>query len=192
MKKSLAQINEENYQTIALYYSGVEDVELRDDQKEILDRWRTAHAILQKYPIKYVAAKMLKSRYPDISLEQARVDVQSATRLWNLSEKIDRDFLESWFLNTLLKEISNPGASEAVRARNLQTLGAWLKSQPPVEIDPHLMERNQINIIFNTDNRQVNISESELLKMKSSDREKLLASIPNNLTEEQAAEIINS
>ena len=192
MKKSLAQINEENYQAIALYYTGVENVELRDDQKAILERWRTAHAILRKYPVKYVAAKMLQSRYPDISLAQARVDVESATKLWNVSEKIDRDFLESWFMNTLLKEISNPGASEAVRARNLQTLGAYLKSQPPVEIDPHLMERNQINIVFSADNRQVTISESELLKMKSSDREKLLTSLPNNLTEEQAADIINS
>ena len=192
MKKSLAQINEENYEAIALYYTGIENVELRDDQKAILDRWRTAHSILRKYPIKYMAAKMLQSRYPEISLAQARVDVESATKLWNVSEKVDRDFLESWFVNTLLKEISNPGASEAVRARNLQTYGAWLKAQPPVEIDPHLMERNQINIIFNAGNQQVNISEPDLLKMKPSDREKLLMSVPNNLTEEQAAEIINS
>ena len=192
MKKSLAQTNEENYQAIALYYSGTTDVELRDDQKAVLERWRTAHAILRKYPRPYVAAKMLQSRYPDISLAQARVDVQSAARLWNVAEKVDRDFIEGWFVDTLLKEISNPGASEAVRAKNLQTLGAWLKAQPPVEIDPHLMERNQVNIIFQTDNRQVVYSEADILHLKPADREKLLTSMPHNLTEEQAAEILNS
>lgn len=192
MKKSLAQTNEENYQAIALYYSGTTDVELRDDQKAVLDRWRTAHAILRKYPRPYVAAKMLKSRYPQISLAQARVDVQSAARLWNVAEKVDRDFIEGWFVDTLLKEISNPGASEAVRAKNLQTLGAWLKAQPPVEIDPHLVERNQVNIIFQTDNRQVIYSEADILHLKPADREKLLTSMPHNLTEEQAAEILNS
>lgn len=192
MKKSLAQTNEENYQAIALYYSGTTDVELRDDQKAVLDRWRTAHAILRKYPRPYVAAKMLQSRYPEISLAQARVDVQSAARLWNVAEKVDRDFIEGWFVDTLLKEISNPGASEAVRAKNLQTLCAWLKAQPPVEIDPHLMERNQVNIIFQTDNRQVIYSEADILHLKPADREKLLTSMPHNLTEEQAAEILNS
>lgn len=192
MKKSLAQTNEENYQAIALYYSGTTDVELRDDQKAVLERWRTAHAILRKYPRPYVAAKMLQSRYPDISLAQARVDVQSAARLWNVAEKVDRDFIEGWFVDTLLKEISNPGASEAVRAKNLQTLGAWLKAQPPVEIDPHLMERNQVNIIFQTDNRQVVYTEADILHLKPADREKLLTSMPHNLTEEQAAEILNS
>ncbi len=192
MKKSLAQTNDENYQAIALYYSGTTDVELREDQKAILERWRTAHAILRKYPRPYVAAKMLQSRYPEISLAQARVDIQSATRLWNVSEKVDRDFIESWFVDTLLKEISNPGASEAVKARNLQTLGAWLKAQPPVEIDPHLVERNQINIVFNTDNRQIVYSEANIMRLKPADRERLLGSMPNSLTEAQAAEILNS
>ncbi|MCR5709661.1 MAG: hypothetical protein K6G79_04180 [Bacteroidales bacterium] len=192
MKKSLAQTNDENYQAIALYYSGTTDVELREDQKAILERWRTAHAILRKYPRPYVAAKMLQSRYPEISLAQARVDIQSATRLWNVSEKVDRDFIESWFVDTLLKEISNQGASEAVKARNLQTLGAWLKAQPPVEIDPHLVERNQINIVFNTDNRQIVYSEADIMRLKPADRERLLGSMPNSLTEAQAAEILNS
>lgn len=109
-----------------------------------------------------------------------------------MSEKVDRDFLESWFVDTLLREISNPGASEAIRAKNLQTLGTWLKSQPPVNIDPHLMERNQVNIIFQTDNRQIVYSEEDILHLKPADREKLLASMPHNLTEAQAAEILNS
>lgn len=192
MKKSLAQANEENYQAIALYYSGVSDVDLRDDQKAVLERWRTAHDLLRKYPRPHVAAKMLASRYPGISLAQARVDVQSAARLWNVAEKVDRDFLENWFVDALLREISNPGANEAVRARNLQTLGAWLKSRPPAEIDPRLVERNTVNITFNTDSRSVVIAESDLLRLKAADRERLLASVPNSLTEAQAAEILNS
>lgn len=192
MKKSLAQENEENYQAIALYYSGATDVELRDDQKAVLERWRTAHAILRKYPRPYVAAKILKSRYPEISLAQARIDIQSTAKLWNVTEKVDRDFLENWFVDTLMKEISNPGASEAVKAKNLQTLGAWFRSKPPVTIDPHLMERNQVNIIFQTDNRQIVYSEADILNLDPANREKLLTSIPHNLTEAQAAEIINS
>jgi len=192
MGKALAAINEEAYQAITLYYSGVEDVSLSDKQKEILERWRTAHSLLRKYPRPYIAAKMMRSRYPDLSIQQARLDVQYAARLWNVTEKADREFIENWFVDALLKEISNPGASEAVKAKNLQTLGSWLKNLPPVVIDPRLAERNQVNIVFNVDNREVNFTEAELLRLKLPDRERLLSSIPSSIDEAQAAEILES
>ena len=61
-----------------------------------------------------------------------------------------------------------------------------------MEIDPHLVERNQINIVFNTDNRQIVYSEADIMRLKPADRERLLGSMPNSLTEAQAAEILNS
>jgi hypothetical protein len=190
--KALSKINEENYQAIVLYCSGTDNVELSDTQKRILDRWREAHHILRKHPRKSVAAKMLQSLYPELSTQQAWLDVESAMRLWNLTEKQDREFLDIWYVNALLKEIENPASPPAVRAKNLQTLGAWLKNLPPVSIDPRLAEKNQVNIVFNVDNRSVNFTEAELLRLKLKDRERLLSSIPSNLDEAQAAEILES
>jgi len=192
MRKSLKETNDETYNAIALHYSGVETTELSDFQKQTLERWRVAHALLRNYPRAHVAARMLQSRFPEISLAQARVDVQSAARLWNAYDKMDREFLENWFVDRLLKEISDPSANEGVRSRNLQTLGSWLKNLPPVTVDPRLLEKNRVNIVFNMDNRQITLTEAEIMKLRPQDRERLIQSVPNTLDESQAADILSS
>ncbi|MDL2297251.1 hypothetical protein LJC37_04770, partial [Bacteroidales bacterium OttesenSCG-928-E04] len=67
----MEQLRESDFEAISLYYSTGESEALTDKQKEILDRLRTAHAILRKYPRKSVAALKLQARYPNISKEQA-------------------------------------------------------------------------------------------------------------------------
>lgn len=192
MKKSLATIQEENYEAIALYYSGRTDVNLSDAQKKILDRWRTAHTLLQQYPRKQICINMLVAKYPELSHEQARLDVEAAAKLWNMYNKTDREWLEQWFIDRLLKELSDKTCPPAIVAQNLKTLKDYIISAPPTTTDPRLVEKNNVNITFTINNHNISFKESELEKMSDNMRQRLLGAIPHEIGEEQAAEILNS
>jgi hypothetical protein len=192
MKPALAKIQEENFQAIALHYSGAGNTALSEAQKAILDRWRTAHALLHKYPRKQVCINMLRARYEGLSAEQARLDVEAAARLWNMYNKIDREFLEQWFIDRLLKELSDKTCPPAAIAQNLKTLKDYIVSAPPTTVDPRLVEQNNVSITFNIAGNNISFKEAELEKMSEKTRQKLLGAIPHEIGEEQAAEILNS
>lgn len=191
-KQTIDQLRENDFEAISLFYSTGESEGLTDKQKEILDRLRTAHAILRKYPRKSVAALKLQARYPSISREQAFIDVRNACRLWNKYDPVDRDFLEGWFLDWLMKEISNPATSDMARAKHLASLQKFLAQLPPVKLDPKLMESNQIYIQFNFRDKEFSLPESVLTKLPSDVRYQLMGNLQNEIGEDTAFEILNS
>ena len=192
-KKSIEQLREEDFNAISHYYTTGESTALTEKQQEILERLRTAHAILRKYPRKSVAALKLQARYPDLSREQAFSDIRNACRLWNKYDPVDRDFLESWFLDWLMKEIANPAGNDTARAKNMATLQKYLAQLPPVKIDPHLMESNQIFIQFNINGNSLTLPEELIAKLPAELRRQLLMDGSNaEIGEDTAYEIINS
>ena len=164
-RTSIEQIRENDFEAISEYYTTGSSTALTEQQQRILERLRTAHAVMRKYPRKSVAALKLQARFPEISREQAYCDIRNACRLWNKYDPVDRDFLEGWFLDSQL---------------------------PPQKIDPKLMEANQIFVQFNINNRQVSIPETVLMKLPADIRRQLLGSLDDEITEETACEIINS
>lgn len=191
-KKSIEQVREDDFAAISEYYTTGTSTALTEKQQEILERLRAAHAILRKYPRKSVAALKLQALYPNISREQAFVDIRNACRLWNKYDPVDRDFLEGWFLDWLMKEIANPAAGDTARAKNLSTLQKYLALHPPVKIDPKLMESNQIFIQFNINGRSMTLSEELIAKLPPELRRQLMDGANGEIGEDTAYEIINS
>lgn len=190
--RSIEQVREDDFNAISEYYTTGESTALSEKQQVILERLRTAHAILRKYPRKSVAALKLQARFPDISREQAFIDVRNACRLWNKYESVDRDFLEGWFLDWLMKEIANPAAGDTARAKNLSTLQKYLALHPPVQIDPKLMESNQIFIQFNVNGKSLTLSEQLIAKLPQELRRQLMDGANGEICEDTAFEILNS
>jgi|GEM_PF-1903860 len=190
--RSIDTLREDDFAAISEYYSTGESASLSEKQQEILERLRTAHAILRKYPRKSVAVLKLQARFPDLSREQAFVDVRNACRLWNKYEPIDRDFLEGWFLDWLMKEIANPAGNETAKAKNLSTLQKYLALHPPVQIDPRLMESNQIFIQFNVNGHALTLSEELIGKLPLELRRQILNGMNDEIGEDTAYEILNS
>jgi hypothetical protein len=190
--RSIDILREDDFAAISEYYTTGESAALSEKQQEILERLRTAHAILRKYPRKSVAVLKLQARYPGLSREQAFVDVRNACRFWNKYEQIDRDFLEGWFLDWLMKEIAGPAVSDTARAKNLSTLQKYLALHPPVQIDPHLMESNQIFIQFNVNGKEISLSEDLIAKLPAELRRQFIDGLSGEICENTAFEIINS
>ena len=191
-RNSIEKIRENDFEAISEYFTTGSSGGLTEAQQRILERLRTAHAIMRKYPRKSVAALKLQARFPEISREQAYCDIRNACRLWNKYDPVDRDFLEGWFLDWLMREIADPATSDNARAKDLATLQKFLSQLPPQKIDPKLMESNQIFVQFNINNKQVRIPEAVLMKLPLDIRRQLLGSLDDEITEETACEIINS
>jgi len=191
-RTSIEQIRENDFEAISEYFTTGNSSALTEQQQRILERLRTAHAVMRKYPRKSVAALKLQARFPEISKEQAYCDIRNACRLWNKYDPVDRDFLEGWFLDWIMKEISDPASSDNARAKNLATLQKYLSQLPPQKIDPKLMEANQIFVQFNINNKNVAIPEEVLMKLPADIRRQLLGSLDDEITENTAYEIINS
>jgi hypothetical protein len=191
-RTSIEKIRESDFEAICEYYTTGGSASLTERQQRVLERLRTAHAVMRKYPRKSVAALKLQARFPEISREQAYCDIRNACRLWNKYDPVDRDFLEGWFLDWLMREIADPATSDNARAKDLATLQKFLSQLPPQKIDPKLMESNQIYVQFNINNRNVAIPESVLMKLPADIRRQLLGSLDDEITEETASQIINS
>lgn len=191
-RTSIEKIRETDFEAVSEYFTTGNTTALTETQQRILERLRTAHAIMRKYPRKSVAALKLQARFPEISKEQTYCDIRNACRLWNKYDPVDRDFLEGGFLDWLMREISDPSTSDNARAKNLATLQKFLSQLPPQKIDPKLMEANQIYVQFNINNKQVKIPETVLMKLPDDIRRQLLGSLDDEITEETACEIINS
>ncbi len=191
-RTSIEQIRENDFEAVSEYFTTGNSTALTEQQQRILERLRTAHAIMRKYPRKSVAALKLQARFPDISREQAYCDIRNACRLWNKYDPVDREFLEGWFLDWLMREIADPATSDNARAKDLATLQKFLSQLPPQKIDPRLMESNQIYVQFNINNRHVSIPEAVLMKLPADIRRQLLGSLDDEITEETASQIINS
>lgn len=191
-EKSIERIEQEDFEAISKYYDSGDSELLSEKQVDILDRMRTAHALLSKYPRKRVAMRKLRLRYPEISERQAMRDISFAMQLWNKYNPIDRDFLEQYFLDKLLAEISDPSAPAVVTSKNLATLEKYLSNLPPEKMNPKLMEKNNIYIQFNVNNQKINVPEAVLKNLPADIRNQFLGSINNEITEDIAAQIMKS
>jgi len=191
-KRSIEDISDEEFALIKQYYESGDCKALSDSKKEILERMRCAYSLLRRYPRKSVAAVKLQARFPGLSREQAFADLRNTIRYWNVCEKVDREWLESWFIDKLMEEIHCPGASETARAKNLGTLQKYLAINPPVPIDPKLMESNQIFIQFNVNGKTISLSEQIIAKLPAEIRHQLIDSANSEICEDTAYEILNS
>ena len=96
-----------------------------------------------------------------------------------------------WLIERLLLAIVNAKDPHA-EAKNLATLQRLYDNSPDVIIDPKLIEKNTINIQFNLNGNAITLSQEVLNKLPDALKIPILSAIPNEITEEQAAEIINS
>lgn len=70
-----------------------------------------------------------------LSRNTAKKYVDFCRDTWSNYIDLRREFLETWMVQKLVSEISNPNSNEAVRAKNLSTLQKYLDKMPDNQID---------------------------------------------------------
>jgi hypothetical protein len=190
-RTSIENIADKDFEEISNYYVSGSSEKLSEAQQLMLNRWRAAANILKKFPQKSIAARKLALLF-QISTRQAQIDIDNATKFWNLVNPTDKAFLQQWLIDFLWTKLSAKSVSEQTKAKYSATLERLISNIETEKLDPKLMEKNTVNIQFNVQNNQISLSEDDLKHIPESLKRKILALTTSEITEDNATEIMNS
>lgn len=178
------------FETVALAVMQGRSDELDERHRKILDLTRDAYRIISGYPNKGIAVKEMRELHPELTERTALNYINQGIRIWNPTVRLDRDFLNTIFLNALIKELYEGKGDANSRAKNLATFQRYLADLPQDPMDPSLMEKHNINIQLNLNGSTVNIPAAQWAKIK--ENSVIAAALEQEITEAQAEEIIES
>lgn len=191
MSKSLESILDANFEVVKQYIHSGSSVSLTTEQQQMVDLCLEAYSLLKKYPQRNVCIRQFiittKCAY-----NTAAKYVDFARNNWSAYVDVKREFLETFFLDRILTEISSPNASEAVRSKNLATLQKYLEHMPEQKIDPRIMESNNLFVQVNINGKVVNLSEKILEALPQEVRNDMMAALQGDIEEAEAIELLDS
>ena len=190
VRKEYGSSMESDFETIALAVMQGRSGDLSATQRHMLDLTRDAYRIVCGYPNKSVAVKEMCALHPELSERTALTYVNQGIRIWNPGDRLERDFLNTVFLQALIKEIYSEDSDAATRAKNLATLQRYLSEMPQDPMDPTMMEKHTINIQLNINGNTINIPADQWAKIK--ENKLIAAALDQEITEAQAEEIMES
>lgn len=188
VRKPYGSSMESDFETIAIAVMQGRSGDLNDTQRHMLDLTRDAYRIVCGYPNKSVAVKEMCALHPELSERTALTYVNQGIRIWNPGDRLERDFLNTVFLQALIKEIYSEDSDAATRAKNLATLQRYLSEMPQDPMDPTMMEKHTINIQLNINGNTINIPADQWAKIK--ENKLIAAALDQEITEAQAKEIM--
>lgn len=162
-----------------------------EDHKHMLDICVRCYGLLRDYPQRNICIRKLMALM-DMPYTTAARYVDFTRKSWGDYLSVKKDFLQTYFLERLMYEISRPNASEAIRAKNLATLQKYIESLPENNIDPHLTEANNIYIQVNLNNKTFNLPERALAALPVDVRQEILAAIDDTIDDDGAVALLEN
>lgn len=191
MSKSLESVSDLNFEVIKEYINGGSSVALSTEYKKMLDICLDCYALLKKYPQRNVCIRRLMIQ-KELSYNTASKYVDFARNTWGSYVDLKRDFLETFFVEKILEEISDKDASEATRAKNLATLQKHLESMPEQKVDPKLMEKNTVLIQVNINGRMIPLPERLLERIPMDVRQEFLSALSGEVDDDTSVKLLES
>ncbi len=191
MSKSLESVSNLNFDVVKNYLNGGSSEVLSDEYKRMLDICLDCYALLKKFPQRNICIRRLIIQQ-QLSYNTAAKYVDFARNTWGSYVDLKRDFLETFFIEKLIDEISDSDASEVVRAKNLATLQKHLESMPEQKVDPKLMEKNTVYLQININGRMVPLPEQLLDKVPMEVRQELLSALGGEIDDNTSVKLLES
>lgn len=157
-----------------------------EDHKRMLEICVRCYGLLRDFPQRNVCIRKLMALM-DMPYSTAARYVEFTRKTWGDYLSYSREFLETFFLEKLMHEISRSGATEAVRSKNLATLEKYIESRPEQAVDPHLTESNNIFIQVNLNNKTFTLPEKTLAMLPVEVREQILCAMNNGSVDDEGA-----
>ena len=189
--KRIDSILDANFQCVKEYLNTGESRALSNENKKALDLCIEVYGMLKKYPQRGVCIKRLMA-LKGLEYHTAAAYVDFTRDTWGNYINLRREFLETFFLDRLMSEISNPDSNEAVRSKNLATLQRYLDKMPDKSIDPKLMEANTINIQVNICGHSFTLPQTVLNTLPDETRQAILAATEGEIDSDGATKLLES
>lgn len=177
-----------NFEAIALAVMHGREDRLTPEQLHMLDMTRDAYRIVCEYPNKSEAVKIMVALHPEVTERTAFSYINQGIKIWNPSERLEREFLNTVFLTSLLKEIKREDSDASTRAKNLATLQRYLAAMPQEPMDPEMMEKHTINIQLNINGNTITVPAEQWERLK--ENRIIAAALDQEISEAQAVEIM--
>lgn len=164
---------------------------LSPERQHMLKAMRTAWGLMERYPQKQQCANHL-AELLDIPRSTAWTYVDYARKTWGDLQDVTQSFLEAYLSNWLMKMISDPSTSDAIRAKCLATLEKHIANMPKSDIDPATVGNNQVFIQFNVNGVNYSLPQGALEKLGITAKEAMLDALAVEVDEEQAIRMMES
>ena len=186
------------YDQIVSHCLDPDSSELSDLTQEIFNRWTVADDLLRRYPSDKQAVSMLRKKFPTISYQTARNDIQNAKKLFNTTNPVDKDFIRRWVIQDCLKMIEiaknmGPRGFKAWNDARMQLIkAAQLEDTEAILPNPEILESHQYFTVININGETIKIDQDAFDQLPVITKNELAKMIHSPITEDQAGEILNS
>lgn len=188
---ALSNVPDIDFQLVKEYLATGSDMGLCDRHRKMIRVCRTCYGLMSKYPQRNVLIHELMVM-EDIDYKSAAKYVDFTRATWGKIQDFNSEFLKVFFLDQLMREISNPRSKPETKAKNLATLQKYLADMPQSVVDPSLKEQNQIVIQFNLGEGNFQLPQEVIRRLPKTVQEKLFAGINNEITDAEIDEIAES
>ncbi len=193
MHKKLDSVLDTNFEVLREYINTGKSEALNEETKHMLEICQQCYALLRDFPQRNICIRKLQAKYePPMPYTTAARYVDFARQTWGDYIDCKREFLETFFLERLMKEITDPRVSDSVRAKNLSTMQKYLERQPADHIDPKVMESNTVNIQINLGNKSFYLDQKVLASLPQAVRQQILDAIDDNIDDDGAVALLNN
>lgn len=184
--KRMENITDIDFEVLREFINTGNSKAIDEDHQRMLEICIRCFGLLRDFPQRGVCIRKLQALM-NLPYTTAARYVDFTRQTWGDYLKYSREFLETFFLEKLMHEISRPGTSEAVRSKNLATLEKYIESRPDKQIDPHLTEANQIYIQVNLNNKTFTLPEKTLALLPVEVRQQILNAMNNGTIDDDGA-----
>ena len=171
--------------------SSVTVTSLSPERQHMLRAMRAAWGLMERYPGKQQCANHL-AELLDIPKSTAWKYVDFARKTWGDLQDVTQSFLSTYLTSWLMKMISDPGTSDAVRAKCLATLEKHYANLPKSDVNPETVGAKQVYIQFNVNGVNYSLPQSALARLGIGEKEEMLDALAVEVDETQAEAIMES
>jgi hypothetical protein len=185
------------HQRILEHLLAPENSLLAPQYQEILERWKKADDLLDKYPNLKDAIKLYKTKYPLLSDSQVYNDFQNAKRLFNNYKPVDKEWLRRWIVNDIFKLIESakkwgPKGFKAWNTAHANLIKASGLDQKIIdELDPEILQQHNFYTVIYINGKPVKADFSVFQSLPEATRKQLADAIfTRPMTEDAAFELL--
>ena len=177
MHKKLDSVLDTNFEVLREYINTGKSEALNEETKHMLEICQQCYALLRDFPQRNICIRKLQAKYePPMPYTTAARYVDFARQTWGDYIDCKREFLETFFLERLMKEITDPRVSDSVRAKNLSTMQKYL----------------DVNIQINLGNKSFYLDQKVLASLPQAVRQQILDAIDDNIDDDGAVALLNN
>ena len=194
MTKALKSYERIPWENIKAYLDHPESSELSGEHKYLIDRVFSLQKVLQRFPQQRTAIAMHRAKFPDIHAQTAYNDLLCARKLENTYHTFDYEFYNNWLITDIIDQIQASKAKGDTKgwAAGHANLKRTIGERPVQETDPKLLEKHTFLIQINNIPAGVTINVDTLEKIPVDTRKKIADAVFEEISEDQAQQMLGS